>query len=128
MESLTEQHKVSWPIVCGYLRLAGLSTARQRALVAAINQYCVDHELALGGLFREDGASPDAAFAGLLQALSTRRSYGVIVPAVAHLGPKDVALNRRRMIDAAGVRLLCMTGRQRLQAANAHERAHVGNP
>lgn len=115
MGSLTEQQKVSWPIVCGYLRLAGLSTARQRALIAAVNQYCFDHELVLGGLFREDRASPDLAFTGLLQALTTRRAYGVIVPAAAHLGPKDLGLNRRQMIDDAGARLLLMTGARHLK-------------
>jgi hypothetical protein len=129
MDPLTEQHTVNWPIVCGYLRLAGLSTAKQRALTTAINQYCIDHELVLGGFFREDRASPDLAFAGLLQALTTRRMYGVIVPAAAHLGPKDLALNRRRKIDAAGAQLLLMTGRQQLIGTNsAHDYAHAVDP
>lgn len=119
MDSLTEHHTVSWPIVCGYLRPAGLSAAKQRALTAAINQYCTDHELLLEGFFREDRASPEIAFSGLLQALTAGRIYGVIVPAATHLGPKGVAHDRRRLIDAAGARLLLMTGKQQLGASQA---------
>ncbi|MCF4122062.1 hypothetical protein L1785_13850 [Antribacter sp. KLBMP9083] len=114
MESLTEQHEVSGPVVYGYLRLPNLPAAKQHALTTAMNHYCADHELVLGGLFREISATPEAAFAGLLQALRAHRSYGVVVPAANHLGTKDIAAARRRLIDATGARLLLMVGERQL--------------
>ncbi|MFF0630297.1 hypothetical protein [Streptomyces sp. NPDC004296] len=110
MEPLTEQRKVSGPIVYGFLRLAGHSPARQQALTATVIEYCRTHELTLAGLFTERCASTAAAFTGLLQALQVPGSYGVVLPAPSHLGPKKIALERMRRLDAAGARLLLVRG------------------
>lgn len=118
MEPLTEQRRVSGPVVYGFLRLVGLSAARQRALTTAINEYCKSHELTLGGMFTERCTSTAAAFTGLLQVLKIPGSYGVVLPAPSHLGPRELALDRQRLIDAAGAHLLFVRGAHRIQQAS----------
>lgn len=109
MEPLTEHRPVSGPVVCGFLRLVRVSKARQDALVASLAEYCHTHELQLSGVFtdRDAAAGPtSAAFTGLLDALALPDVYGVVAPAMSHLGPKAIAAERGRRIETAGSRLL----------------------
>lgn len=109
MEPLTEHRQVSGPVVYGFLRLVRVSSARQAALAASLTEYCRSHELQLSGLFtdRDVSSGPDsAAFTGLLDVLALPDVYGVIAPAMSHLGPKAIAAERERRIEAAGSRLL----------------------
>ncbi|MEU5898737.1 hypothetical protein [Streptomyces venezuelae] len=109
MEPLTEHHPVSGPAVYGFLRLVRVSAARHAALAASLTEYCRSHELQLSGVFadRHVSSGPDsAAFTGLLDVLALPDVYGVIAPAMSHLGPQAIAAERRRRIEAAGSRLL----------------------
>lgn len=109
MEPLTEHRLVSGPVVYGFLRLVRVSEARQEALAASLTEYCRRHELELSGVFtdREGSAGPgSAAFTGLLDVLALPDVYGVLAPAASHLGPKAIATERGRQIEAAGSRLL----------------------
>ncbi|MFF1418248.1 hypothetical protein [Streptomyces sp. NPDC058280] len=109
MEPLTEHRLVSGPVVYGFLRLVRVSEARQEALVASLAEYCRSHELELFGVFtdREASASPGSvAFTGLLDVLALPDVYGVLAPATSHLGPKAIAAERGRRIEAVGSRLL----------------------
>ncbi|QKW27616.1 hypothetical protein HUT11_16935 [Streptomyces seoulensis] len=108
MELLTEHHPVSGPAVYGFLRLFRSSRARQGALLASLAEYCRGHELQLSDVFTDrDASGPDsAAFAGLMDVLALPDVYGVLVPAMSHLGPKAMAAERGRRIEAAGSRLL----------------------
>ncbi|MFE7028883.1 hypothetical protein ACFU9Y_01150 [Streptomyces sp. NPDC057621] len=109
MESLTEQRPVNNPVVYGFLRLAGVSAARHKALAGALAEYCRSHELQLSGVFTDRDAAAgatSAAFTGLLDVLALPDVYGVIAPALSHLGPKAIAAERGRRIEKAGSRLL----------------------
>ncbi|GAA0930932.1 MULTISPECIES: hypothetical protein [Streptomyces violaceusniger group] len=113
MEPLTEHRQVSGPVVYGFLRLVRVSAARQAALTASLAEYCRSHELQLSGLFTDREVSVDpssAAFTGLLDVLALPDVYGVIAPAMSHLGPKVIAAERGRRIEAAGSRLLLVRG------------------
>ncbi|MFD0443924.1 hypothetical protein ACFQ10_18000 [Streptomyces indonesiensis] len=104
MEPLTEHRQVSGPVVYGFLRLVRVSAARQAALTASLAEYCRSHELQLSGLFTDREVSVDpssAAFTGLLDVLALPDVYGVIAPAMSHLGPKVIAAERGRRIEAA---------------------------
>lgn len=107
MEPLTEHRLVSGPVVYGFLRLVRVSEARQEALVASLSEYCRNHELELSGVFTEREAGPgSAAFTGLLDVLALPDVYGVLAPAASHLGPRAIAAERGRRIEAVGSRLL----------------------
>lgn len=108
MEPLTEHRLVSGPVVYGFLRLAHVTRARQEALATSLVEYCRSHELQLSGLFTDrDSAGPaSAAFTGLLDVLALPDVYGVVAPAMSHLGPKAIAAERGRQIESAGARLL----------------------
>ncbi|MFH8627513.1 hypothetical protein ACH4A8_37445 [Streptomyces vietnamensis] len=108
MEPLTEHRGVSGPVVYGFLRLVRVSPARQAALRDALVEYCRLHELALHGVFAERTAEAErsAAFTGLLDVLEIPGIYGVVLPALSHLGPKVTAAPRQARITAAGARLL----------------------
>lgn len=109
MEPLTEHRLVSGPVVYGFLRLVRVSEARQEALLASLAEYCRSHELELSGVFteREANTGPgSAAFTGLLDVLILPDVYGVLAPAASHLGPKAIAAERGRRIEAVGSRLL----------------------
>ncbi|MDJ1133981.1 hypothetical protein [Streptomyces iconiensis] len=109
MEPLTEHRRVSGPVVYGFLRLVRVSAARQAALTASLAEYCRSHELQLSGVFtdREVTAhASSAAFTGLLDVLALPDVYGVVAPAMSHMGPKAIAIERGRRIEAAGSRLL----------------------
>ncbi|MCQ4081959.1 hypothetical protein NGB36_15415 [Streptomyces sp. RB6PN25] len=113
MEPLTEHRPVNGPVVYGYLRLVKVSPAREIALAASLAEYCRKHELVLSGIFteRHAGAGPmSPAFTGLLDVLALPDAYGVVLPATSHLGPKPIAAERRRRIEAAGARLLLVRG------------------
>ncbi|MFJ4417661.1 hypothetical protein [Streptomyces sp. NPDC088925] len=47
-----------------------------------------------------------AAFTGLLDLLVLADVYGVVAPALSHLGPKAIAAERTRHIEETGARLL----------------------
>ncbi|QNP67752.1 hypothetical protein [Streptomyces genisteinicus] len=49
---------------------------------------------------------PPPGVTGLLDALARPDVYGVIAPALSHLGPKHLAAERTRLIEATGARLL----------------------
>jgi hypothetical protein len=108
MKPLTEQRQVNGPVVYGLLWLVRVSPARQEALVGSLAEYCRSHELQLSGVFtdRDAAGAASAAFTGLLDVLALPDVYGVIAPAMSHLGPKTIAAERRRRIEAAGSRLL----------------------
>ncbi|MCX5077736.1 hypothetical protein OG321_35270 [Streptomyces sp. NBC_00424] len=108
MEPLTEHRGVRRPVVYGFLRLVRVSPARHEALHAALAEYCHRHELALSGVFTERTASTEgsAAFTGLLDVLELQDTYGVVLPALSHLGPKAIAVLRQTRITAARSRLL----------------------
>ncbi|MEV7193921.1 hypothetical protein AB0N81_19250 [Streptomyces sp. NPDC093510] len=108
MEPLTEHRLVSGPVVYGFLRLVRVSRARQEALAASLAEYCRKHELQLSGVFtdRDAAGSASAAFTGLLDVLALPDVYGVVAPAMSHLGPKAVGAERARQIESAGARLL----------------------
>ncbi|WP_416984634.1 recombinase family protein [Streptomyces sp. T028] len=108
-EPLTERRSVTGPRVFGYLRHLTGSTARHTALADCLTEYCHSHELTLCGVFtdREPAIAIRApAFVGLLDALQLPDVYGVLVPALGHLGPRHVAAERKRLITATGVRLI----------------------
>ncbi|MEK9518201.1 hypothetical protein MIU24_02095 [Streptomyces venezuelae] len=117
MQPLTEHRDVSGPVVYGYLRLVRVSPARQMALSEALAEYCRQHELTLSGVFteRDSGSGPAAAFTGLIDVLELPDTYGVVLPAASHLGPKDIAAPRQAQIAAADARLLLVRapGRRR---------------
>ncbi|MER7693078.1 hypothetical protein [Streptomyces sp. NPDC097610] len=109
MEPLTEHRPVNGPVVYGFLRLVRVSQARHDALVGSLAEYCRSHELHLSGVFtdRDAAAGPaSAAFTGLLDVLALPDVYGVIAPALSHLGPKAIAAERGRRIEGVGSRLL----------------------
>lgn len=113
MEPLTEHRGVSGPVVYGYLRVVRVSPARQTALNEALAEYCRQHELKLSGVFtdREAGSGPSMAFTGLIDVLELPDTYGVVLPAASHLGPKGIAAPKEARIVAAGARLLLVRGR-----------------
>jgi hypothetical protein len=132
MEPLTEHRPVSGPVVYGFLRLVQVSAARQAALAASLAEYCRSHELQLSGLFtdREVNAGPSsAAFTGLLDVLTLPDVYGVVAPAISHLGPKSIAAERGQRIEKAGSRLLLVRGPRLThpsvsRSGPAHRRSH----
>ncbi|MEV0318865.1 hypothetical protein ACIBKX_20555 [Streptomyces sp. NPDC050658] len=109
MEPITEQLQVNGPYVYGYLRHTGSGTARHTALAESLVEYCRQHELTLCGLFTEREATADVsspAFVGLLDVLALPDSYGVVLPARSHLGPKRLAAERERQIAVLSTRLI----------------------
>lgn len=112
MEPLTEHRGVSGPVVYGFLRLVRVSRTRQDALHDVLAEYCRRHELDLHGVFTERtaGTERSAAFTGLLDVLDLHGTYGVVLPALSHLGPKAIAAPRQARITAAGARLLLVRG------------------
>ncbi|CAL9633177.1 hypothetical protein [Streptomyces sp. NPDC057375] len=133
MEPLTEHRPVSGPVVYGFLRLVRVSQARQDALVASLAEYCRSHELQLSGVFtdRDVSAGPaSAAFTGLLDVLALPDVYGVVAPAMSHLGPKAIAADRGRRIEAAGSRLLLVrkprTAHHSVSRSSPVRRRHPG--
>jgi hypothetical protein len=113
MEPLTKHRGVTGPVVYGYLRLVRVSQARQEALTASLAEYCRQHELLLSGAFTERSAAATMAFTGLLDVLALPGTYGVLLPAGSHLGPKPTAADRIRRIEAAGARLLLVRDTRR---------------
>ncbi|MFJ3667772.1 recombinase family protein [Streptomyces sp. NPDC090106] len=108
-EPLTERRPVTGPHVFGYLRHSTGGTPRHTALTNCLTEYCRSHELTLCGVFtdREPAvALHSPAFVGLLDALGLPDTYGAVIPALSHLGPRPVATERRRRITATGTRLI----------------------
>ncbi|WP_330338760.1 recombinase family protein [Streptomyces sp. NBC_00557] len=108
-ELITERRPVAFPQVFGYLRHVSGGLARHAALVSCLTEYCRQHELRLCGVFTDREATTAArspAFVGLLDALELPDTYGVVVPALSHLGPRRVATDRQRQMTAPGTRLI----------------------
>jgi len=83
--------------------------ARHAALVDCLTEYCRRRELTLGGVLTDRDATVairSAAFVGLVDALQLPDTYGALVPALSHLGPKGIGAERRRQITATSTRLL----------------------
>ncbi|GAA1910780.1 hypothetical protein [Streptantibioticus ferralitis] len=118
MEPLTEHRPVNGPAVYGFLRLARAPATRQEALAASLAEYCRQHELLLSGVFTERSTDVvSAAFTGLLDVLSLPDAYGVVLPSASHLGPKAIAADREKRIEAAGARLLLIRDSRRPRSA-----------
>jgi len=116
MEPLNEHRPVHGPVVYGYLRLTKTADAWHTALAETLAEYCRQHELTMSGVFTERGTStqaPSAAFVALLDVLALPETYGVVVPAISHLGPRTTADERQKQIIAAGARLLLVRGPSR---------------
>ncbi|WP_405003210.1 hypothetical protein [Kitasatospora purpeofusca] len=112
MEPLTEHRPFNGPVVYGFLHLVKTAAGRDSALTAALTEYCRQHELLLGAVFTERTA-PDqdersAAFTGLLDVLALPDTYGVVLPAATHLGPRALATARRKRLAEAGTRVLLL--------------------
>ncbi|MFF9178159.1 hypothetical protein [Streptomyces sp. NPDC014793] len=106
---ITERRPVAFPQVFGYLRHVTGGLPRHAALVDCLTEYCDRHELALCGVFTERDSTVinrSPAFVGLLDLLELPDAYGAVVPALSHLGPKDLGTERKRQITASGARLL----------------------
>ena len=112
MEPLTEHRLLNGPVVYGFLHLVKAPAGRVSALTSAVTEYCRQHELLLGAVFTER-AAPDldersAAFTGLLDVLVLPDTYGVVLPAATHLGPRRVAAARRKRLADTGARVLLL--------------------
>ncbi|WP_241740904.1 hypothetical protein [Streptomyces sp. L2] len=106
---ITERRPVAFPQVFGYLRHVTGGLPRHAALVDCLTEYCDRHELALCGVFTERDSAViirSPAFVGLLDVLELPDAYGAVVPALSHLGPKDLGSERKRQITAIGARLI----------------------
>lgn len=118
MVTLTEHSPVPHPDVYGFLRLTRTTRGRRLALSAVLDDYCRTHELRLAALFVEHAPEGfySPAFVGLLDTLTLADAYGVVIPSLAHLGPKRTATDRARIVLGVGARLMQV----RLGAANLH--------
>ncbi len=108
-ELITERRAVPGPHVYGYLRDIASSTARRAALVDCLVEYCRQHELTLCGVFTDREATVavrSPAFVGLLDTLELPDTYGAVIPALNHLGPRRLAAQRERQITTNGTRLI----------------------
>lgn len=108
-ELITERRPVTGPQVFGYLRHVTGGLARHAALVDCLAEYCHRHELTLCGIFTDREATVavrSPAFVGLLDALELPDTYGTVVPAPSHIGPRRIAAERRRQITATSTRLI----------------------
>ncbi|WP_254409792.1 hypothetical protein [Streptomyces sp. AC495_CC817] len=106
---ITERRPVTGPQVFGYVRHVTHGLARHTALVDCLADYCRRHELTLCGVFTDREATSavrSPAFVGLLDALELPDTYGSVIPALSHLGPKRVAAERKRQIAATSTRLV----------------------
>ena len=119
MEPITEQREVPGPVVYGYLRIPAPSPGRRAALTRALSGYCDQHELVLAGVFTDssDDKAWTPGFTGLIDAIVTGGSYGVVVPSQAHLGARWVAEKRSAAIAGTGRRLMVMHVTQACAAA-----------
>ncbi|MFG2692789.1 hypothetical protein [Kitasatospora sp. NPDC048407] len=117
MEPLTEHRSLNSPVVYGFLHLVKAPAGRDGALTAALAEYCGQHELLLGAVFVERTAPAQgersAAFSGLLDVLALPDTYGVVLPAASHLGPRTLATARSTRLTEAGIRILLLRPRSR---------------
>ncbi|MEU4233295.1 hypothetical protein AB0F17_54195 [Nonomuraea sp. NPDC026600] len=107
-------------VVCGYLRLIGVPPRKATGLRAALDDYCLRHNLFLAAVCTERGrptcGQPPIAFAALLDIIAIPEVVGVVMPSPAHLGPANLAAGREQQIRDAGRRLFFVRGRLRNQA------------
>ncbi|MEV6478411.1 hypothetical protein [Streptomyces sp. NPDC051576] len=108
-ELITERRRVAFPQVLGYLRHVTGGLVRHAALVDCLTDYCRRHELDLCGVFTDRDATlaiRSPAFIGLVDTLELPDTYGAVVPALSHLGPRSIGNERKRQITATGTRLI----------------------
>jgi len=108
-ELITERRRVTFPQVFGYLRHVTGGLVRHAALVDCLTDYCRRHELDLCGVFTDRDATVairSPAFIGLVDTLELPDTYGAVVPALSHLGPRGIGNERKRQITATGTRLI----------------------
>ena len=108
-ELITGRRRVAVPQVFGYLRHVTGGLVRHAALVDCLTAYCRRHEPALCGVFTDRYATVAIRcppFVGLLDALELPDTYGTVVPALSHLGPRRVAAARKQQIGATSTRLI----------------------
>ncbi|WP_406414695.1 hypothetical protein [Streptomyces sp. NBC_01614] len=120
-ELITERRSVAFPQVFGYLRHVTGGLTRHAALVGCLTEYCRQHELTLCGVFTDRDAAVavrSPAFVGLLDALELPETYGAVVPALSHLGPKRVAGERKRQITVSSARLIVVRSTTRRTTAS----------
>lgn len=109
MELITEHRQVPGPIVYGYLRMTTAACRTRRdALSRALTGYCEQHELTLAAVFTDTGDDSASApgFTGLLDAITTTPSYGIVMPTRGHLGCGQAAGKRLAAIAETGRRLM----------------------
>ena len=111
MEPITEQRQVPGPVVYGYLLLTPACRARRAALSRALAGYCEQHELTLAAVFTDTGENGAPGFTGLLDAIVTESSYGVVIPTRGHLGHGRAGGSRLSVIAGTGRRLMLIRGR-----------------
>jgi hypothetical protein len=121
MVPITEQWQVPGPVVYGYLLLTAACRARRAALGRALAEYCEQHELTLAAVFTDTGDDTVQApgFTGLLDALATEPSYGVVIPTRAHLGHGRAAKSRLAVIAGTRRRLMLIRGKPSTAGARA---------
>lgn len=126
-ELITERRRVAFPQAFGHLRLTG-TVARHAAFASCLTEYCRQHELRLRRVFMDRDAPTAArspAFVGLLDALELADSYGTVVPAFSHLGPRRVATDRQRR-TTPGSRLIVVRSTRRATDPVPSLRANPG--
>ena len=113
MGPITEQRQVPGPVVYGYLLLTAACRARRAALSRALAEYCEQHELTLAAVFTDVGDDTGQApgFTGLLDVLTAKPSYGVVIPSRAHLGHGRAAGSRLAVIAGTSRRLMLIRGK-----------------
>lgn len=109
-EPLTERRPAFGPYVYGYLKHGRDRPTRRLALAESLALYCSQHELTLCGVFTDadvtDRDIGSAAFTGVLDVLALPDTYGLVIPARSHLGPRRVAAARVRQLIGLDVRLM----------------------
>ncbi|RJL23961.1 hypothetical protein D5H75_31500 [Bailinhaonella thermotolerans] len=84
-----------------------------------MSAYCDQHELMLGSVFTDhrDDRIMTPGFVGLMDAVNSSHSYGVVLPSLAHLGGRWTARRRWAWIASTGRRLILVRGRHPWQSA-----------
>ncbi|MFE2724073.1 hypothetical protein [Kitasatospora sp. NPDC059327] len=106
---LTEQLLVPFPLVVGLLNSSVANSHRRReALAEVLQSFCRERELELSTVITDDGSDPEA----IVTSITGTGLYAVVLPTDAHLGSRGRADRRRQRLQAAGIRLMVVRGRQ----------------
>ncbi|MFI7642978.1 hypothetical protein [Nonomuraea sp. NPDC049400] len=107
-------------VVCGYLRLVGVSARKAMGLRAVLDDYCHRRGLLLAAVPTERVSSVcgqrSVAFTALLDVIAISEVVGVVLPSPEHLGPGQLAAEREQQIRAAGGEVFFVRSRNRTQA------------